>query len=139
MPDLLAIAPETNTFAGAQYEFSFEPNGVLSPLKVQGIGIKSITYLATGIWLVTFMSNFAGIAGISAQMMNTAGGAGQGYLVEVDQDNSNLGKAGGAVLALASVLASSGARAAITADAKCRVFIRVTFSKNGTLVPGGGP
>jgi predicted small secreted protein len=138
MPDPLAIASPTSLYGGTEYIFAFEPNGSSAPLKVTGP--VTITYKTGSIYLVQFQANHGGLASVQTTLMNTASGAGQDFKIDVDQDNTNLSAASpGGVLALAAVNTTTGARGDIAADAKCRVFVRVTFTENTTFQPSAGP
>ena len=138
MADDLAIASPTSAFGSTDYVFSFEPNGSSAPLKV--VGPVTITYKTGSIYLCQFQSNHGGVLSVQATLMNTASGAGQSFTIQMDQDNTNMNAATpGAVLALAAVNTTSGARGDIAADAKCRVFITVRFTENTSLTPSGAP
>lgn len=143
MADALDDEAGGNIPGAGRYVFRFQPNGTGVPTGIQGRFISGITYLATGIWLVTFNSPFASLLGFNASVQGNSGGPAQGFTFEIDTTNTALAGAAsagpvngqaGAVVAIASVNAS-GTRATIAADANTWVLCEVIVSFNATLVP----
>lgn len=141
--DIVGIEAGGNVPGATRYLFRFQPNGTGVPTGIQGRFISGITYLATGIWLVTFTSTHSSLLGFNASVQGNTGNPAQGFTFEVDTVNTALqgvtsagpsGGQNGAVLAIASINVS-GNRAAVTADANTWILCEVVFSENATLVP----
>lgn len=126
----------SNAAGATRYCFRFRPNGTSNPVAAECIGtfITSITYTATGIYLVTFASNHASLLTFNGSVQSNSGGPAQGFTLEIDTAATNLSATGGSVLAIAGVN-PSGTRATIAHDANTFILCEVVFSENTVLCP----
>jgi hypothetical protein len=137
MTDLLHRETGTNAEGSLRYLVRFRPNGSSAPTNVGGTYIQSVTYsgTGTGIYLIQFNSNLAGILGFKHGVQSNTGGPAEGFSFEIDNAQTNLSAATpGAVIAVAGVNAS-GSRATIAADTNTLVFLEFVITSNATLIP----
>jgi hypothetical protein len=131
----LLFDPEGINAQGSRiYVASFVPNNTGTPTSLTGYGVTSVAYAATGIFKLQLDdSNFKCLLNASGFVQAAAGGAGDGFQLNLDATNTSLANG---VIAFV-LLNTSNARAALAGDANCRVYVRFELSKHYNDV--GGP
>lgn len=126
----------SNAFGENHYYFRFNPKGTGTVTGIQGKFIQSITYSATGLYLVQFTCNLGNILGFFGIVQAVSGGALCGYDVQLDNSLVNLtaGTPGGTI-GVALTQSSTGNYVAATGDSNSQVFCHLIVSTNNTLVP----
>lgn len=125
MRDMLKDAAGVNADGATYWHISFRPNGSSNPTVFKGQGVVSATYV-TGSIVKFVMQDTSGatLLNFYQGIQCAAGGAGQGFHLELDKTNSDFDNG---IVAVA-MCNGSGTRADIASDANTMAFFTCVVS-----------
>ena len=126
--DMLKDAAGCNADGARTYYVSFRPNGSSAPTVYYGQGISAVAYVTGSIIKFTFTDDrgWLRMLNFTQGIKCAAGGAGQGFHLELDTTNTDTDNG---IVAVA-ICNGSGTRADIASDANTMAFFSFVVSKD---------